>query len=138
MAEGLVNHLLGDQWGASSAGPRPAGYVHPLAVEAMAEMGIDISAQRSKSVEEFRDAEFDLIVTVCGDAARNCPVWLGKGKKVHLGFPDPAAATGSDGERLEVFRHVRDGLRQEILGHLEQADASEPEQDLRFYALGNL
>jgi arsenate reductase len=138
MAEGLVDHLLGDRWEASSAGTQPAGYVHPLAVQAMAELGIDISAQRSKSVEEFRDAEFDVIITVCDDAARNCPVWLGKGKKVHLGFPDPAAATGSDAERLEVFRQVRDGLRQAVSADLGQAGASESEDDLSFYALGNL
>ncbi len=138
MAEGLVNHLLGDRWEASSAGTQPAGYVHPLALEAMAELGIDISAQRSKSVEEFRDAEFDVVITVCDDAARNCPVWLGKGKKVHLGFPDPAAGTGSDGERLEVFRRVRDGLRQAVTAHLGQAEASESEDDLSFNALGNL
>jgi arsenate reductase len=138
MAEGLVNHLLGDQWEASSGGTRPAGYVHPLAVEAMAELGIDISAQRSKPLGEFRDVEFDLIITVCDDAARNCPVWLGKGKKIHLGFPDPAAATGSDAERLEVFRRVRDGLREKVTAHLGQAEASESQDDLRFYALGNL
>ena len=74
MAEGLVNHDLGDQWEAYSAGTEPAGYVHPLAVEAMAELGIDISGQRSKPAEQFRDADLDLVVTVCGDAAENCPL----------------------------------------------------------------
>jgi arsenate reductase len=77
MAEGLVNHFLGDEWEAYSAGTAPAGYVHPLAVKAMAELGIDISAQRSKSVGEFRDAQFDLVITVCDQAAQNCPLWLG-------------------------------------------------------------
>ncbi|MDY6875065.1 MAG: arsenate reductase ArsC [Chloroflexota bacterium] len=128
IAEGLINHFLGDRWEASSAGTKPAGYVHPLAVQVMAELGINISAQRSKPVSEFRDAEFDLVVTVCDDAARNCPVWLGKGKRVHLGFPDPAAATGSEEERLELFRQVRDGLRQQVFACLEQAEASESEQ----------
>ena len=128
MAEGLVNHFLGDQWEAFSAGTKPAGYVHPLAIQAMAELGIDISAQRSKSVDEFREAAFDLIVTVCDDAARSCPVWLGKGKRTRLGFPDPAAATGSENERPEVFRRVRDGLRQKVFAHLERAEASESEQ----------
>jgi arsenate reductase len=85
MAEGLVNHDLGDEWQALSAGIEPAGTVHPLAVRAMAELGIDISRQRSKPVDEFRGREFDLVVTVCDDAAENCPVWLGRGQKVHLG-----------------------------------------------------
>ena len=141
MAEGLVNHFLGNQWEASSAGTKPAGYVHPLAVQAMTELGSDISAQRSKSVDEFRDTEFDLVITVCDDAARNCPVWLGRGKKTHLGFPDPAAATGSEDERLEVFRQVRDGLHQKVFAYLEQAEAEasvSEEKELRFYVPGNL
>jgi len=135
MAEGLVNYLLGDQWEAFSAGTKPAGHVHPLAVRAMAELGIDISAQRSKPVDEFRDAEFDIVITVCDQAAKNCPVWLGKGKRTHLGFLDPAAATGSEAKRLALFRRVRDGLRQEVFAHLERAEASESElgsEDLRF------
>jgi arsenate reductase len=129
MAEGLVNHFLGDRWEAHSAGIKPTGAVHPLAVRAMEDLGIDISTQRSKSTDEFRATAFDLVVTVCDDAARNCPVWLGKGKKVHVGFPDPAAATGSEAERLEVFRQVRDGLRQRVFATLERlASGSELEQ----------
>jgi arsenate reductase len=123
MAEGLVNSFLDGHCEAFSAGTEPAGYVHPLAVRAMAELGIDISAQRSKSVDEFRDVPFDVVVTVCDDAARNCPVWLGKGKRVHIGFPDPAAATGSEAEKLAAFRQVRDDLRQQVLGYLEQESA---------------
>jgi arsenate reductase len=114
MAEGLVNHYLGDEWQAVSAGIEPAGYVHPLAVQAMAELGIDISRQRSKPVDEFQGTEFDLVVTVCDDAAENCPLWLGRGRKVHRSFEDPARATGSDEERLAVFRRVRDGLRRAL------------------------
>jgi arsenate reductase len=114
MAEGLVDHYLGDEWRAYSAGTDPAGYVHPLAVRVMAELGIDISQQRSKSVEAFRGGEFERVVTVCDDAAENCPVWLGQGHRVHLGFPDPARATGSEEERLAVFRQVRDGLRRAL------------------------
>jgi arsenate reductase len=114
MAEGLVNHYRGDDWQAYSAGTAPAGYVHPLAVQVMAELSIDITPQRSKSVDEFRGTQFDLVVTVCDDAAENCPLWLGRGRKVHIGFEDPAKATGSDVERLAVFRRVRDGLRREI------------------------
>jgi len=129
MAEGLVNHLLEDGWEAYSAGTQPSGYVHPLAVRAMAELGMDISTQRSKSADEFREVEFDVVITVCDNAARNCPFWLGSGRVTHKGFPDPAAATGSEEERLAVFRQVRDGLRQEIFAHLEQAAVSEPEEE---------
>jgi arsenate reductase len=114
MAEGLVNHSLGDGWEAYSAGTAPAGYVHPLAVEVMAELGIDISRQQSKSADRFRDATLDLLVTVCDDAPENCPVWPGWGRKVHIGFEDPARATGSDEERLAVFRRIRDEIRQEV------------------------
>lgn len=123
MAEGLVNHFLGERWKAYSAGTKPTGQVHPLAVEAMTELGIDISHQRSESVDLFRDQEFDAVITVCDDAAKNCPIWLGKGNKKHLGFPDPAAATGSAAERLGVFRRVRDGLRRETFAYLDRAES---------------
>lgn len=124
MAEGLVNHHLADSWVAYSAGTKPAGYVHPLAVQAMAEVGIDISAHRSKPVADFRDFDVDLVVTVCDDAARNCPLWLGRGRVVHMGFPDPAAATGSEAEQLEVVRQVRDGLRRDVLALLSSPETS--------------
>ena len=120
MAEGLVNHYLQERWTAHSAGTRPSGYVHPLAVRVMSELGIDLSGQRSKSVEEFRDVDFDLIVTVCDNAAANCPVWLGQGRVIHVGFPDPAEATGSEVEKLGVFRQVRDAIRQQVFAHLEK------------------
>ena len=118
MAEGLVNHYLGDDWQAYSAGTNPAGYVHPLAVQAMSELGIDITLQRSKSTDEFRGKDMDTVVTVCDDASENCPVWLGKGRKTHIGFEDPALATGSYEERLAAFRQVRDQIRHEIFGFL--------------------
>ena len=135
MAEGLVNHFLGDGWEAHSAGTQPTGAVHPLAVRAMEDLGIDISAQRSKSTDEFRDVDFDVVITVCDDAARNCPVWLGEGKMTHVGFPDPAAATGSEAEQLEAFRQVRDGLRERVfatLDRLASGSASEQPQGLDF------
>jgi arsenate reductase len=115
MAEGLVNHYRGGEWQAVSAGTDPAGHVHPLAVEVMAELGIDISGQRSKDANEFRSADLDLVITVCDDAAENCPVWLGRGFKLHIGFGDPATATGSKAERLAVFRRVRDEIREAVL-----------------------
>jgi arsenate reductase len=121
MAEGLVNHFLGDTWEAFSAGTKPSGYVHPMAIQAMAELGIDISAHRSKSTEECRDVAFDRVITVCDHAAQNCPAWLGKGVVKHIGFPDPAAAEGSEQERLAVFRQVRDGLREKVFAYLQSS-----------------
>ncbi|MEJ2747809.1 MAG: arsenate reductase ArsC [Anaerolineae bacterium] len=119
MAEGLTNYFLGDKWQAFSAGTEPAGYVHPLAIKAMAELGIDISGHISKTADEFRQTVFDLVITVCDDAAENCPVWLGKGKKMHISFPDPAKAAGTDGEKLLVFRQVRDDIRDKVLERLK-------------------
>ncbi|MBX3001830.1 MAG: arsenate reductase ArsC [Caldilineaceae bacterium] len=120
MAEGLVNHFLGDRWQAVSAGSQPSGYVHPLSIRVMAELGIDISANRSKSVIEFRNEALDLVITVCDSAAENCPLWLGKEKVVHIGFIDPAEAQGSLEEKLIVFRQVRDQIQQTVLNYLNQ------------------
>jgi arsenate reductase len=113
MAEAIVNARLGEEWEAVSAGTQPAGYVHPLAVRALAEIGVTHTG-RSKSTDEFRGVAFDLVVTVCDDAAENCPVWLGRGKKTHLGFPDPAKATGADEDKLSAFRAVRDDIARRV------------------------
>ncbi len=128
MAEGLVNHFLEDEWEAYSAGTEPAGYVHPLAVQVMSEQEINISDHYSKTVEEFREVEFDQVITVCDDAAENCPVWLGSGRVTHISFPDPAKATGSEAERLAVFRQVRDNIGQRVLNHLAQNSNSKSGQ----------
>jgi arsenate reductase len=120
MAEGLVRQDVGDRWEAFSAGTKPAGYVHPLAVRAMSEIGIDISHQRSKSVDEVRNQTFDLVVTVCDQAAKSCPAWLGGGRALTMGFPDPAAATGDESHRLDAFRAVRDDLYRNVVGLLKQ------------------
>ena len=114
MAEAIVNARMGGRWQAVSAGTQPTGYVHPNAIRALAEMGMDISGARSKSAEEFRDAAFDLVVTVCDTAAKDCPVWLGRGKRVHLGFPDPAKASGTDEQVMAVFRKVRDDIEAQV------------------------
>ena len=114
MAEAIVNARMGDEWQAFSAGTQPTGYVHPNAIRVLAEMGIDISGAHSKSAEEFRITAFDLVVTVCDDAAENCPVWLGEGKRVHLGFTDPAKATGNDDEVMAVFRSACDDIARRI------------------------
>lgn len=113
MAEAIVNARLGESWEAYSAGTQPAGYVHPLALRALAEIGIQHEGH-SKRVDEYRDAAFDLVVTVCDDAAENCPVWLGKGRRVHLGFPDPARVTGNEEEVLAIFREVRDDIAAQV------------------------
>ncbi len=116
MAEGLINAQLADRFVAFSAGTRPTGYVDPQAVAALREIGIDISTQRSKSADAFRGVPFDLVITVCDDAAENCPVWLGQGQRVHIGFPDPAAAPPD--RQAEQFRSVRDALQQQLLNYL--------------------
>ncbi len=120
MAEGLVNHFLGDRWEAFSAGVAPAANVHPLAVAVMRELNIDISSHTPKSLEHFRELTFDVIITVCDHAAKHCPAWLGSGQVVHLGFPDPAAAEGGEEAKKQVFRQVRAGLQQQILDYLLQ------------------
>ncbi len=122
MAEGLVNALLSDTWRAYSAGTKPSGYVHPLAILAMAELDIDLSEQWSKSTDTFREQPFDLVITVCDNAASNCPTWLGAGTTVHLGFPDPAAATGGDRAQLQVFRDIRDAIRDEVVDFVARWD----------------
>lgn len=104
LAEAIVNARYGDTWQAFSAGTRPTGQVHPLALAALEEIGIRHTG-RSKSLDEFRGQDFDLIVTVCDSAAEACPVWLGKGKRLHHSFPDPAK-TGA----LDDFRQVRDAM----------------------------
>jgi arsenate reductase len=108
MAEAIVNARYNESWQAFSAGTRPAGYVHPKALAALQEIGIQHKGY-SKSVEEYRQKEFDLVVTVCDSASEECPVWLGKGKRVHRSFPDPALT-----DDMQDFRHVRDALALEI------------------------
>lgn len=117
LAEALVNARLGDSWQAFSAGSKPTGFVHPKALAVLEEIGIHHNGH-SKSMDEFRGQDFDLVVTVCDDAAEECPVWLGKGKKVHHAYPDPART-----DNIEDFRAVRDAMVREILPLVE---ASQP------------
>ena len=109
MAEAIVNARMGDTWEAVSAGTQPAGYVHPKALQALAEIDIEHHG-RSKHADEFRNTPLDLVVTVCDSAAEECPLWLGPGRRVHMGFPDPAKAEGTDEEVMAVFRTVRDDM----------------------------
>ena len=110
MAEGLLRHDGGDRFEVFSAGVEPSR-VRPQAVEAMREIGIDISGQRSKSVDEFAGQEFDYVITVCDNANERCPIFPGKTRRIHWSFDDPAAATGDEAARLAVFRRVRDEIR---------------------------
>jgi arsenate reductase (thioredoxin) len=114
MAEAIVNARLGENWQAVSAGTKPAGFVHPKALAALSEIGIQHEG-RSKPANEFRGTDFDLVVTVCDSAAEECPVWIGKGKRTHHSFPDPAKAEGTGEEVMNVFRAVRDEIEKEII-----------------------
>ena len=113
MAEAIINHRFGNRWEAFSAGTQPSGYVHPSALLVLEEIGIR-HAGRSKSVTEFQGVAFDLVITVCDSAAEQCPIWLGGGKRMHIGFPDPVRATGTPDQILSAFRAVRDDILQRI------------------------
>lgn len=91
-------------------------------IAAMADLGIDISRQRSKDVQEFADQKFDYVITLCDQANEACPIFFGGTKRVHMGFPDPAAAMGTEAERIAAFRQVRDQIRQKVVAFLAQAD----------------
>jgi len=110
MAEGLLRHDAGNVYQVSSAGTKPS-HVRPEAIETMREIGIDISAHRSKSVDEFAGQEFDYVITVCDNARESCPIFPAGTKRIHWSLEDPAAVTGSDAERLAAFRRIRDDLR---------------------------
>jgi len=114
MAEGLFRELGKGEWEAFSAGSKPSGYVHPLAVAAMKGRGIDIRSGRSKSVNEFANQEFDLVVTVCDHAHEACPVFPGAKERQHWPFDDPADAEGLDEDKMLAFRRVRDQIEQRI------------------------
>jgi len=122
MAEGLLRALYGDRYEVVSAGTEPTS-VHPLAVQVMAEIGIDISSHQSNSVEELRNLPFDFVVTVCDRAKEQCPWFPGAQRFLHHSFEDPASVRGSEFDRLVAFRRVRDQLRQWIIqtfGAVEQ------------------
>lgn len=111
LAEGILRAAAGDLLEVASAGSKPAGYVHPLAVRVMSEIGIDISGHRSKHLNEFLETGVETVITVCGNADQACPAFPGQVHRHHWGFDDPAHATGSEEEQLTVFRRVRDEIR---------------------------
>ena len=119
MAEGLLRHLGGERFEAHSAGTEQT-LVRPLAIAAMAELGIDISGQASKTLDRYLGEPFDAVITVCDQAAESCPVFAGAIQRLHWSFPDPSKATGTVGEQLVAYRTVRDAIRgrieRELLG----------------------
>lgn len=118
MAEGWINRLLADRWEARSAGTRPAERVHPLAVQAMAEVGVDIAGATPEHVDVYLDQRWDLVVTVCDSAQETCPTFPRPTERLHVSFVDPATATGTDEEKMPLFRRVRDEIKDRLLPHL--------------------
>ena len=117
MAEGLLRALARDRFDAYSAGTE-ATHVRPLAIRAMSELGIDISAQESKTLERYLSEPFDAVITVCDQANEACPVFFGANHRHHWSFPDPSKATGTEAEQLQVYREVRDAIRMRIVKEL--------------------
>jgi arsenate reductase len=117
MAEGLLRHLGGERFEVFSAGTE-ATQVRPLAIRAMAELGIDISRQESKKLDRYLGEPFDEVITVCDTAAEVCPVFPGASRRRHWSFEDPSKATGSETEQLAVYRHIRDEIRSRIENEL--------------------
>ncbi len=111
LAEGILRAAAGDAIRVASAGSKPAGYVHPLAIKVMQEIGIDISAHSSKHLSDFLSEPVETVITVCGNADQACPMFPGQVNRHHWGFDDPAHAVGTEEEQLAVFRHVRDEIR---------------------------
>jgi len=124
MAEGFLRHLGGDAFEAASAGTEP-GALNPLAVEVMAEVGVDISGQRAKSVDDFVQQQFDYVITVCDDAKEACPFFPKAANRLHWNFPDPSQIIGSREERLAVFRQVRDGVKARVERFVASTTASQ-------------
>jgi arsenate reductase (thioredoxin) len=121
MAEGLINHFLGDRFQAFSAGTE-ATRVNPLAVRVLAELGIHISHHYSKTIAAFDGQEFDQVITLCGSANGQCPLFFGGVQRVHIGFDDPSRLSGSDEEVLPEYRRVRDELRRQLIAYLTGGD----------------
>ncbi|MCP4898733.1 MAG: arsenate reductase ArsC [bacterium] len=120
MAEGWINSDLHETWSVGSAGTAPADCVHPLAVRVMEEVGVDISRNKPEMVSVYLSDQWDLVITVCDSASESCPVFPLSVEVLHISFPDPADAVGSENENLEVFRRVRDDIRCRVLDALRE------------------
>ena len=129
LAEGILRAALGADFHVASAGSKPAGFVHPLAIKVMAEIGIDISGHHSKHLDTFLTQDVETVITVCGNADQACPMFPGQMNRHHWGFDDPAHATGDEEAQLAVFRRVRDEIRRVFeayaAGRLDQARATD-------------
>ncbi|MDT8444496.1 MAG: arsenate reductase ArsC [Desulfuromonadales bacterium] len=123
MAEGLVNHFLGDRVAAFSAGTE-ATRINPLVAKVMAEIGIDLSGHRSKILDEFDGEDFDYVITLCGDANEKCPLFFGGVKRIHMAFEDPSRLSGSEAEVLPDYRRVRDEIKTNLCDFFEKELAS--------------
>ena len=119
MAEALVNHYLGDQWQAFSAGSAPS-YVNPYSIRALRELGIEIPEAKSKPIDYFSGQKFDRVFTLCDEAREACPLWLGSSNVEHIGFPDPSITEGNDLDKLGAFRDVRDQIKKIIITKLSE------------------
>ena len=128
LAEGVLRAAAGDSLDVASAGSKPAGYVHPLAIRAMQEIGLDISQHRSKHLREFLMEQVETVITVCGHADEACPMFPGQVNRYHWGFDDPAHASGTEEEQFAIFRRVRDEIRRVFeayaAGRLDEAKRS--------------
>ena len=130
LAEGILRNALGPDFTVASAGSKPAGFVHPLAIKALAEINIDISSHHSKHLNEFLNDNVETVITVCGNADQACPIFPGQLNRHHWGFDDPAHASGSEAEQFLVFQRVRDEIRRVFeayaAGRLDQLKADSP------------
>ena len=124
MAEGLLRSMAGNRFAVFSAGTKPS-FVRPEAIVAMRELGVDLSSHRSKSVDEYRDASFDYVITVCDNANESCPLFAGKAERIHWSFEDPAAVDGDEETRLGSFRKIRDRIAGRMKSFVEDTDESE-------------
>jgi arsenate reductase len=118
MAEAFWKHHGRDEWEVISAGTKPGGLLYPLAVQAMAERGIDISHQKCKSSDQFAGRHFDIVLTVCDNAEKECPMFPGGGERIHWPFDDPPHVSGTEADRLAATRRVRDEIEAHIHSYL--------------------
>ena len=121
MAEAIVNTDLAREWIAISAGSKPSGYIHPIALKVIADAGIEYQGY-SKSVDEFKDQEFDMVITLCDAAREACPLWLKQGPIIHLGFADPSLFEGTDEQKYPVFKETFEAIRATIVNYLSDYD----------------